>query len=81
MSYLSVFFGKDHHSSCIFLIYLHQKNNREIAEYFGVLAKLINQKSTSYFLRMNAVSLKGGMEYLRKSIIMTVKRCSCAVVN
>ena len=30
---------------------------------------------------MNAVSLKGGMECLRKSTIMTEKRCSCAVVN
>jgi len=49
MSYLSIFFGKDNNSSCIFLIYLHQKNNREIAEYFGVLAKLINQKINKIF--------------------------------
>ncbi len=30
---------------------------------------------------MNAVSLKGRMKDLRKWLIMTVKRCSCAVTN
>jgi hypothetical protein len=43
------FFGKDHHSNCIFLNYLPRKNNREIAEYFSVWAKLINQKINKIF--------------------------------
>jgi hypothetical protein len=78
---LSVFFDNIYCSSCIFVSNLAQKNNRGIAEYFGVSAKLINQKSTISFLGMNTVSLKGRMKDLRKSLIMTVKRCSCAVTN
>jgi hypothetical protein len=46
---LSVLFGKDHHSNCIFLNYLYRKHNREIAEDFRVWAKLINQKINNIF--------------------------------
>ncbi|MHC5832045.1 MAG: hypothetical protein ACYT04_92735, partial [Nostoc sp.] len=59
---LSVFFDNSYRSGCIFVIYLSRKDNREIAEYFGVLGKFMHKKSTIYFLRMNAVSVKGGME-------------------
>jgi hypothetical protein len=49
---------------------LAQNNNREIAEYFGVLAKLINKKSAIYFFGMKTVSLERRMEYLGKPLIM-----------
>ncbi|MHC5817888.1 MAG: hypothetical protein ACYT04_18825 [Nostoc sp.] len=38
---MSVFFDNSYRSGCIFVIYLSRKDNREIAEYFGVLGKFM----------------------------------------